>query len=73
MRTSTKKFSLSTAFCRNHGSIRHRKRSALVDLEQSLADIPQPSDKRIAVRVSPAAERWVRRGHPWVYAKAVRQ
>ena len=44
-----------------------------MDLEQSLADIPQPSDKRIAVRVSPAAERWVRRGHPWVYAKAVRQ
>jgi 23S rRNA (cytosine1962-C5)-methyltransferase len=41
--------------------------------EEFLAALPLPSEKRIALRVSPAAERWVRRGHPWVYDKAIRQ
>jgi 23S rRNA (cytosine1962-C5)-methyltransferase len=41
--------------------------------EEFLATIPGPSEKRIALRVSPAAERWVRRGHPWVYDRATRE
>lgn len=41
--------------------------------EEFLAALPLPSEKRIALRVSPAAERWIRRGHPWLYDKAVRQ
>jgi 23S rRNA (cytosine1962-C5)-methyltransferase len=41
--------------------------------EEFLATIPGPSEKRIALRVSPAAERWVRRGHPWVYDRAIRE
>ena len=41
--------------------------------EELLATLPEPSEKRIALRVSPAAERWVRRGHPWVYDRAIRE
>ena len=35
--------------------------------------LPQPSEKRLALRVGPAAERAIRRGHPWLFDKAVRQ
>jgi 23S rRNA (cytosine1962-C5)-methyltransferase len=38
-----------------------------------LANIPEPAADRIAVRVTPAAERAVRKGHPWVFAHAVRK
>jgi 23S rRNA (cytosine1962-C5)-methyltransferase len=44
-----------------------------MDFEQELAHLPRPSEKRIAIRVSPAAERAIRNGHPWVFERAVRQ
>ncbi len=44
-----------------------------MDLDQQLENLPAPSEKRLALRVSPAAERWIRRGHPWVYDKAIRE
>jgi 23S rRNA (cytosine1962-C5)-methyltransferase len=44
-----------------------------LEIEQILASLPQPSDKRIALRVSPAGERAIRNGHPWLFEKAVRQ
>lgn len=34
--------------------------------------IAGPSEKRIALRVSPAAERQLRGGHPWLYDQAIR-
>ena len=44
-----------------------------MEIEQILATLPNPSEKRIALRVSPAAERAIRRGHPWLFEKAIRQ
>ena len=38
-----------------------------------LSRIPGPSARRVAVRVTPAAERALRRGHPWLFEQAVRQ
>jgi 23S rRNA (cytosine1962-C5)-methyltransferase len=38
-----------------------------------LANLPRLSDKRIAIRVKPAAERALRGGHPWVYDQAIRK
>ena len=37
----------------------------------TLAQIPEPNEKRLAVTVSPAAERAVRQGHPWVFDSAI--
>ena len=37
------------------------------------AQLPAPSEKRIALRVSPAAERAIRSGHPWLFESAIRQ
>ncbi len=34
---------------------------------KALAGLPAPSDKRVALRVSPAAERSLRAGHPWLF------
>lgn len=36
-----------------------------------LPAIPRPADKRLALRVTPAAERALRGGHPWLYADAI--
>lgn len=36
-----------------------------------LAKLPAPSDKNIAVRVKPAAERAIRQGHPWVFEESI--
>ena len=44
-----------------------------MDLERELANLPRPSGRRLALRVSPAAERAIRSGHPWVFDKAIRQ
>jgi 23S rRNA (cytosine1962-C5)-methyltransferase len=38
-----------------------------------LGHIPAPSSRRIAVRVTPAAERALRQGHPWLFDRAIRQ
>ena len=37
----------------------------------TLAQIPGPSEKRIALHVSPAAERAIQQGHPWVYESGI--
>ena len=42
-----------------------------MDFKTSLAHIPGPNPKRIALRISPAAERAVRQGHPWVFDQAI--
>lgn len=37
----------------------------------TLAQIPSPNEKRVALHVAPAAERAIRQGHPWVYESAI--
>jgi 23S rRNA (cytosine1962-C5)-methyltransferase len=37
-----------------------------------LSRLPQPSERRIALRVKPAAERALRLGHPWLFDQAIR-
>jgi 23S rRNA (cytosine1962-C5)-methyltransferase len=39
----------------------------------TLPEIPGPSDRRIAVRVTPEAERALRHGHPWLFDQAIRR
>lgn len=39
----------------------------------ALAHIPRPSAKRIAIHVKPAAERALRRGHPWLFEGSIRR
>lgn len=39
----------------------------------SLANLPRPSEKRIAIHVTPASERVLRNGHPWVFDQAIRK
>src|SRR5688572_4122139 len=36
-----------------------------------LTDLPAPTDRRIAVRLTPDALRQVRGGHPWIYASSI--
>jgi 23S rRNA (cytosine1962-C5)-methyltransferase len=43
----------------------------LVIMSSSLAQLPTPSDRRVALRVTPDALRHVRAGHPWVFADSV--
>ena len=38
---------------------------------ETLDYLPHPSERRIALRVTPAAERALRGGHPWVFDQAV--
>jgi len=45
--------------------------SATLDFA-ALSHIPQPAARRIAVRVTPAAERALRQGHPWLFDRAIR-
>ncbi len=40
-------------------------------LHQRLLRVPRPSDKRLAVRVTPDALRHIRAGHPWVFEESV--
>lgn len=40
---------------------------------ESLAHIPPPAERRIAVRVKPAAEKAIRRGHPWLFDDSIRR
>ena len=42
-----------------------------MDLDTSLSDLPDPNTKRMAVRISPAAERALRQGHPWIFDQAI--
>jgi 23S rRNA (cytosine1962-C5)-methyltransferase len=36
-----------------------------------LGKLPAPSERRVAVRVTPDAERQLRGGHPWVYTESI--
>ena len=36
-----------------------------------LASVPTPSDRRIALRVTPDAQRVLRQGHPWLFDRAI--
>ncbi|MBE9525127.1 MAG: class I SAM-dependent methyltransferase [Chloroflexi bacterium] len=36
-------------------------------------NLPSPSDRRIAIRVSSRAARAIQRGHPWLYESAIRK
>jgi len=36
-----------------------------------LAPVPPPSDRRLALRVTPEAQRALRRGHPWLFDRAI--
>jgi 23S rRNA (cytosine1962-C5)-methyltransferase len=38
-----------------------------------LRDIPPPSERRLALRVTAAAERELRGGHPWLFDQAIRR
>jgi 23S rRNA (cytosine1962-C5)-methyltransferase len=42
-----------------------------MDLNTSLSHLPDPNAKRMAVRISPAAERALRQGHPWIFDQAI--
>jgi 23S rRNA (cytosine1962-C5)-methyltransferase len=37
----------------------------------ALEDLPRPSARRVALHVTPAAERALRSGHPWVFDQAI--
>jgi len=38
-----------------------------------LENLPEPSDRNIALRVEPEAERALRQGHPWLFAGSIRR
>lgn len=40
-------------------------------INDSLTHIPQPAGKRLALRVTPAAQRALRQGHPWLFDQAI--
>ena len=42
-----------------------------MDFNPSLSQLPGPSAKRIALRISPPAERALRQGHPWVFDQSI--
>lgn len=42
-----------------------------MDFTDSLSQLPSPSVKRIALRISAPAERALRQGHPWVFDQSI--
>lgn len=42
-----------------------------MDFNTSLSQLPNPSAKRIALRISGPAERALRQGHPWVFDQSI--
>ena len=44
---------------------------AMTSLDNPLDSLPTPSERRIALRVTPAAERALRAGHPWLFEAAI--
>lgn len=42
-----------------------------MDFNKSLFQLPGPSAKRIALRITPPAERALRQGHPWVFDQSI--
>lgn len=41
-------------------------------MNYDLSRLPRPSERRLAVRVTPAAQRAIRQGHPWIFDHAIR-
>ena len=62
---------------RRRPECRHRRRrrcvtGSVVNTGSSLLDgLPAPSDRRLAVRVTPDALRRIRARHPWVYDRSI--
>jgi len=46
--------------------------TSTITLAQTLAPLPEPSPKRVALRVTPEAQRWIAHGHPWLFDQAIR-
>ncbi len=42
-----------------------------MEFNTSLSQLPRPSEKRIALRVNPPAQRALRQGHPWVFDQSI--
>ena len=42
-----------------------------MEFNASLSQLPRPSEKRIALRVNPPAQRALRQGHPWVFDQSI--
>jgi hypothetical protein len=42
-----------------------------MELPAALSHLPRPSTKRIALRISPAAERALKQGHPWIFDESI--
>jgi 23S rRNA (cytosine1962-C5)-methyltransferase len=49
----------------------NKKFYVMTNLNLSLAQLPSPAAKRIAMRVSAPAERALHQGHPWIYDQAI--
>jgi 23S rRNA (cytosine1962-C5)-methyltransferase len=45
----------------------------MVDNEKWREKLPRPAERNIALHVTPAAERAVRSGHPWLFDQSIRQ
>jgi len=45
--------------------------NSIMDFNDSLSQLPNPSEKRIALRISPPAERALRHGHPWIFDQSI--
>jgi len=43
----------------------------MINSNSLLSQLPNPAAKRIALRISPPAERALRHGHPWVFDQAI--
>ncbi|MDD2922653.1 MAG: hypothetical protein PHQ36_10250, partial [Anaerolineales bacterium] len=42
-----------------------------MNFNQSLSQLPAPSAKRIALRITQPAERALRQGHPWIFDQSI--
>ena len=42
-----------------------------MDFNSTLTQLPGPSAKRIALRITPPAERALRQGHPWIFDQSI--
>jgi 23S rRNA (cytosine1962-C5)-methyltransferase len=42
-------------------------------VDQILAGLPRPAERNIALHVTPAAERAIRGGHPWLFDQSIRR
>ena len=43
----------------------------MVEVMTNLDEIPPPSQQRVALRIKPAAERAIKKGHPWLFDRSI--